>query len=99
MMELEPHFDRFEHVCGTSGQAGNIQGRKIEGGNPFEAPSFAQVSATAAPDQPPDQLPHREGDARPWIPSLPTPGGERVAVLHEPLWLPARPVQLLRLLQ
>jgi gluconate 2-dehydrogenase alpha chain len=36
--ELEPHFDRFEHVCGTSGQAGNIKGRKIEGGNPFEAP-------------------------------------------------------------
>lgn len=36
--ELEPHFDRFEYVCGTSGQAGNIQGRKIEGGNPFEAP-------------------------------------------------------------
>jgi gluconate 2-dehydrogenase alpha chain len=36
--ELEPHFDRFEQVCGTSGQAGNIKGRKIEGGNPFEAP-------------------------------------------------------------
>ncbi|HMA50117.1 MAG TPA: GMC family oxidoreductase, partial [Magnetospirillaceae bacterium] len=36
--ELEPHFDRFEYVCGTSGQAGNILGRKIEGGNPFEAP-------------------------------------------------------------
>jgi gluconate 2-dehydrogenase alpha chain len=36
--ELEPHFDRFEHVCGTSGQAGNIKGRRIEGGNPFEAP-------------------------------------------------------------
>lgn len=36
--ELEPHFDRFEYVCGTSGQAGNIQGRKIEGGNVFEAP-------------------------------------------------------------
>ena len=39
--ELEPHFDRFEYVCGTSGQAGNIQGRKIEGGNPFEAPGRA----------------------------------------------------------
>jgi len=36
--ELEPHFDRFEYVCGTSGQAGNILGRKIEGGNIFEAP-------------------------------------------------------------
>lgn len=36
--ELEPHFDRFEYVCGTSGQAGNIGGRKIPGGNIFEAP-------------------------------------------------------------
>ncbi len=36
--ELEPHFDRFEYVCGTSGQAGNIQGRMIEAGNRFEAP-------------------------------------------------------------
>jgi gluconate 2-dehydrogenase alpha chain len=35
--ELEPHFDRFEHVCGTSGKAGNLQGRKVPGGNPFEA--------------------------------------------------------------
>lgn len=34
--ELEPHFDRFEKVCGTSGQAGNLEGRKIDGGNPFE---------------------------------------------------------------
>ena len=36
--ELEPHFDRFEYTCGTSGKAGNIMGKIIEGGNPFEAP-------------------------------------------------------------
>ena len=36
--DLEPHFDRFEYVCGTSGQAGNIRGTRIKGGNPFEAP-------------------------------------------------------------
>lgn len=36
--ELEPFYDHFERVCGTSGQAGNVQGRLIEGGNPFEAP-------------------------------------------------------------
>lgn len=35
--ELEPHFDRFEYVCGTSGAAGNIQGRKTGSGNVFEA--------------------------------------------------------------
>ena len=35
--ELEPHYDRFDKVCGVSGKAGNIKGRKIEGGNVFEA--------------------------------------------------------------
>ena len=34
--ELEPHFDHFEYVCGTSGKAGVINGKLIEGGNPFE---------------------------------------------------------------
>ena len=36
--ELEPYFTMFENVCGTSGQAGNINGKIIPGGNPFEAP-------------------------------------------------------------
>ena len=36
--EMEPFFDKFEKICGTSGQAGNIQGSTVEGGNPFEAP-------------------------------------------------------------
>ncbi|TKW64982.1 MAG: GMC family oxidoreductase [Paracoccus denitrificans] len=34
--ELEPHFTRFEHVAGISGQAGNLNGRIVPGGNPFE---------------------------------------------------------------
>jgi gluconate 2-dehydrogenase alpha chain len=34
--ELEPHFDHFEYVCGTSGKAGVINGVVQEGGNPFE---------------------------------------------------------------
>ena len=36
--ELEPHYDRFEYLCGTCGQAGNLQGKILEGGNPFEGP-------------------------------------------------------------
>jgi gluconate 2-dehydrogenase alpha chain len=36
--ELEPHFDRFEYLLGVSGKAGNLQGRKIAGGNTFEDP-------------------------------------------------------------
>jgi gluconate 2-dehydrogenase alpha chain len=35
---LEPYYDAFEYDFGVSGQAGNIKGELIEGGNPFEAP-------------------------------------------------------------
>lgn len=34
--ELEPHFDRFEKICGMSGKAGNLGGVIQAGGNPFE---------------------------------------------------------------
>ena len=36
--ELEPYYDKFEKLCGTSGRAGNLRGQKIEGGNVFEGP-------------------------------------------------------------
>jgi gluconate 2-dehydrogenase alpha chain len=36
--DLEPFYDRVEYELGVSGKAGNLQGRKIDGGNPFEAP-------------------------------------------------------------
>src|SRR5204862_185848 len=36
--ELEPHFDRFEYLYGISGKAGNLNGKLIAGGNPFEGP-------------------------------------------------------------
>jgi len=34
--DLEPHYDKFEYLCGTSGKAGNIKGANQEGGNPYE---------------------------------------------------------------
>jgi gluconate 2-dehydrogenase alpha chain len=36
--ELEPYYDRYEYLCGTSGQAGNLGGALQDGGNPFEGP-------------------------------------------------------------
>ncbi len=36
--ELEPYYDRFDKLCGVSGKAGNLKGRRIEGGNVFEGP-------------------------------------------------------------
>ncbi|MEA3028006.1 MAG: gluconate 2-dehydrogenase alpha chain [Alphaproteobacteria bacterium] len=36
--ELEPFYDKAEYEIGVSGKAGNLQGRKIDGGNVHEAP-------------------------------------------------------------
>lgn len=51
--ELEPYYERFEYVCGVSGKAGNIRGRIVDGGNPFEGPRqreypLAPLTATNA---------------------------------------------------
>ncbi|HKW56838.1 MAG TPA: GMC family oxidoreductase [Candidatus Acidoferrum sp.] len=34
--ELEPYYTRVENLLGISGKAGNLRGRTIVGGNPFE---------------------------------------------------------------
>ncbi|RQW64731.1 GMC family oxidoreductase [Vibrio viridaestus] len=36
--DMEPYYDRFERIAGTSGKAGNINGEKFAGGNVFEGP-------------------------------------------------------------
>jgi gluconate 2-dehydrogenase alpha chain len=36
--ELEKYYHKFEDLCAVSGQAGNLNGKKVSGGNPFEAP-------------------------------------------------------------
>ena len=36
--DLEPFYDRAEYELGVSGKAGNLQGKTVAGGNPFEAP-------------------------------------------------------------
>ena len=47
--ELEPHYDRFEYLCGTSGTAGNLQGQIQPGGNPFEGPRSRPYPTPAQP--------------------------------------------------
>jgi gluconate 2-dehydrogenase alpha chain len=49
--DLEPCYDRFEYLCGTSGTAGNLKGQIQEGGNPFEGPR-ARHYPNPAQDQP-----------------------------------------------
>jgi gluconate 2-dehydrogenase alpha chain len=36
--ELEPYYDKFEHLIGAGGKAGNLNGKIQEGGNPLESP-------------------------------------------------------------
>jgi gluconate 2-dehydrogenase alpha chain len=36
--DLEPHYDRFEYLLGTSGKAGNIKGQIQAGGDPHQSP-------------------------------------------------------------
>jgi gluconate 2-dehydrogenase alpha chain len=36
--ELEPYYDQFDKMFGTSGKAGNLRGEIQAGGNPFEGP-------------------------------------------------------------
>ena len=36
--DLEPYYDRFEKIAGISGMAGNLDGKLVEGGNPYEGP-------------------------------------------------------------
>ncbi|MBI2680586.1 MAG: GMC family oxidoreductase [Candidatus Solibacter usitatus] len=40
--ELEPYYDRTEKMMGVSGKAGNLRGKRIEGGNIFEGPRSAE---------------------------------------------------------
>jgi gluconate 2-dehydrogenase alpha chain len=49
--ELEPYYDRFEYLCGTSGTAGNVNGQILPGGNPFEG-ARSRPYPTPAQSQP-----------------------------------------------
>ena len=40
--ELEKYYDKFEKVAGISGKAGNLNGKKIAGGNVFEGPRTSE---------------------------------------------------------
>jgi gluconate 2-dehydrogenase alpha chain len=47
--DLEPHYDQFEYLCGTSGTAGNVRGKIMEGGNPFEGARSRPYPTPAQP--------------------------------------------------
>jgi len=50
--DIEPRYIRAEQMMGTSGKAGNLNGKKIEGGNIFEGPRSHEFP------NPPHTMPH-----------------------------------------
>ncbi len=47
--ELEPYYDQFEHLYGTGGKAGNLNGEIQSGGNPFEGVRSREYPNPPAP--------------------------------------------------
>jgi gluconate 2-dehydrogenase alpha chain len=45
--ELEPFYNQFDLLCGTSGKAGNLNGKIQPGGNPFEGPRSSEYPTPA----------------------------------------------------
>ena len=95
--ELEPFYDQFEKVAGTSGTAGNINGQIQPGGNPFEGPR------TSAYPTPPIPCPMRRISTRSGeiarLFSVPDSFGQCVAGLYEHARRDDGAVQLLRFLR
>lgn len=72
--ELEPYLDRFEKVAGIAGKAGNINGKIVENGNPFEAPRSGEYPMPPLP-QTVDALMFAEAARRMGYHPYPLPSG------------------------
>ena len=95
--ELEPYYDAFEWDIGASGQAGNIQGRKIPGRQSVRIaaqPRLSQPSARG--DAAWRELRVRMRTA--WAPSVHPAVGDHVTGLDRPVWESPRRLPVLRLL-
>ena len=81
--ELEPHYDRFEYLCGTSGTAGNLQGpdpaRRQSVRGTALAPLSESRAAAALQSHPVRRRRRRKLGYKPF----PQPSGQHVAGLCE----------------
>jgi gluconate 2-dehydrogenase alpha chain len=53
--QMEPYYDQYEYMAGIAGKAGNIDGKIISGGNPFEASRSRDYPVAPMP------IPHAPG--------------------------------------
>jgi gluconate 2-dehydrogenase alpha chain len=96
--ELEPFYDRFEYLCGTSGTAGNLRGQIMEGGNPFEG-SRSRPYPTPRTSSAVQPRAVREGRARIGLQTIPATFGQSLSSLHEHARAEDGALHLLRLLR
>ena len=96
--ELEPHYDAFEYLCGTSGTAGNLRGQIQEGGNPFEGPR-SRPYPNPAQAQPFSHTLFAQGGARARLQAVSAAVGKHVEGLHQSARRSPGAVHLLRLLR
>ena len=96
--EIEPHYDAFDKLCGTSGKAGNLNGKIQDGGNPFEGPRSAEYP------NPPLAMPYgptlfAKAAREKGYKAFPASHRQHLAALHQSAGRAARAVHLLRLLR
>jgi gluconate 2-dehydrogenase alpha chain len=82
--DLEPYYDKFEYLCGTSGTAGNLKGQIQPGGNPFEGPR-SRPYPTAAQPQPFSHTLFAETAKRMGYKPFPQPSGNLSVAYTNPL--------------
>ena len=81
--DLEPHFDHFEYVCGTSGKAGVIHGQRVDGGNPFEGSRSREFALPPNPNYLGAELFYGAARAMGWHP-YPIPASNTSAAYVNP---------------
>ena len=96
--DLEPHYDRFEYLCGTSGTAGNLKGEFQPGGNPFEGPRSRPYPTPAQPQPFSHTLFARAAQTLGYRP-FPQPSGNLSQALHESVGRANGPMHILWLLR
>src|SRR5271170_3247368 len=79
--DLEPHYDRFEYLLGTSGKAGNLKGKIQAGGDPFESPRARLSDASHEGALPGRDV--QEGCDSTWLSPLPAAFLELEPALHQ----------------
>ena len=94
--DLEPYYDAFEWDIGASGSAGNINGKIIPGGNPFEAPRSRGYPNPPLKVPPLAACSGRRRTSRPA--SVHTGGRNHLERLDRPVRQSPRRLSLLRLL-